>query len=167
MVSCCYGSICFHILILAPICCQLGSIWGAFRGHSCTKMDLNTTWGPKWSQKAPRSEECEIPGDVGHRIVPPIFMFVCTGVENLRCFCMFFSGTVSLPFSMDSWTPGRSTIMQKHSRVSQNQGFANLGKVCFQTPFGSHFLFSFGDPFDTPKSDLLCLFVIVCEFHKY
>ena len=68
-------------------------------------------------------------------------MCVWIYVGNIRFVVgmFFWSDAVSLQFLMDSWTPGITKAMQKHCRVTQNQGFAYLWKVCFQTPFGLHF----------------------------
>ena len=52
---------------------------------------------------------------------------------------MCFPGAISLRVSVDSWTPGGAKTMQNHWRVSQNQGFTNSGKVCFQAPILVHF----------------------------
>ena len=103
------------------------------------KWRLETTWGPKRSHKASRSRKSEFSEEFGPNFVTLIFMFFRIRIHFVMFFCMFFSGVVPLPFSMDSWTPGRSEIMPKQCRVLQNQGFAFSGNVWFQTPFGVHF----------------------------
>ena len=111
-----------HFLII------LGSKWG-----------LETTPGPKWSQRASQTEKREIPDPWAQESLPPIFMFFRIGVEILMFLFIYYSSVVFLRFPIDSWTSGMSKIMLKQCRVSQNQGFAYLRKVCFQTPVGVHF----------------------------
>ena len=104
-----------------------------------SKWRLETTLGPKWSQRASQTEKVEILTPRAHESLPPFFCFFRFCTQILYFLGMCFSGTVSLPFLMDSWTLVKPEIMPKHCRVERNQGFAHLGKVWFQIPFGVHF----------------------------
>ena len=54
-------------------------------------------------------------------------------------FSMCLAGVVFYRICLDSWTPRTPIIRLKRSRVVQNQGFANLGKVRKSGPPDTHF----------------------------
>jgi hypothetical protein len=113
---------------------HLGFIWDPFGRHWASKWSSKTTWGLKWSRKAPRSENSwfsNIDGG-GPRILTPNLIIFRPCTKIIWLFRMWFAVAISLRFSMDSWTPGRLKIMQNHWRVSQSQGFTHSEKERFK-----------------------------------
>ena len=46
----------FKILFWDTVWCHLGCVWSPPRHHWASKWSCKKTWGPRWSRKAPRSE---------------------------------------------------------------------------------------------------------------
>ena len=101
--------------------------------------DTGTVWGQKRHRKVARSGKSEIWTPEGVESSPSFSYFLDKWRSKGSFFSMCFAGVVFHRICLNSWAPRTPIIKPKRSRVVQNQGFVNLGKVWTSSPSDIHF----------------------------
>ena len=104
-----------------------------------TERDTVTVWGQKGHRKVARSGKSEIWTPEGVEYSPSFSYFLDKWRSKGSFFSMCFAGVVFHRICLNSWAPRTPIIKLKRSRVIQNQGFVNLGKVWKSSPSDVHF----------------------------
>ena len=102
-------------------------------------MDTGTVWGQKRHRNVARSRKSEIWTPEGVESSPSFSYLLDKWRSKRSFFRMCFAGVVFHRICLNSWAPRTPIIKPKRSRVIQNQGFVNFGKVWKSSPSDVHF----------------------------